>query len=176
MQEQRAGGSEECASSLTARHPQPVPEPSLMEISSCGSIPTLVPDEGSPLPAHHPTEAAATVQGQKPLPRGGKQKRGTAGALLNPPKAMGAVSPGRGPAVQSGDLQHPQRGNPFQREGDEAVAHRQRARGCDSDPPKQGMQAPHPSRLQQRCPCLGVGLRECTEPRWQSWLSDYTCR
>lgn len=38
---------------------QPVPEPSLSEISSWGSAPALLPDEGSPLPAHRPAEAAA---------------------------------------------------------------------------------------------------------------------
>lgn len=47
-----------------------------MEISSCGSIPTLLPDKGSPLPAHHPAEAAAMVPGQKSLPWGGSRREG----------------------------------------------------------------------------------------------------
>ena len=131
-QEQRAGGSEERASSLPAWHPQPTPEPLLTEARSCGSAPALLPSEGSPLPAHCPAEAAADGVGTETSPLGPKQRRGAA-ALLRPPKPRAPLAQAEDPPHRAGSCSLPGEGTPSSGKGMKQLPHRQHAGGCGSE-------------------------------------------
>lgn len=127
-------------SALPAWHPQPVPEPSLVEISSSRPAPVFLPKEGSPCqPA---AKAAAPVPAWKPL-HGVRSRRGAA-ASLHPPKAKTEElpRPGEGtPASETGTKQFP----PTNTQG-------------------------HNPAASHSNPLPGLDLQQHVEPRWQTCL------